>query len=98
MSNPFSLDSRYRDFTHECGFTDESIYQVLYIAGFRNISVCPSQVSGKSIKSYLSRALNSLIHSILKKLFWHQGISAPKILSCRLIVMAKKEAVSESNS
>lgn len=98
MSNPFSLDSRYRDFTHECGFTEESIYQVLYIAGFRNISICPSQVPGKSIKSYLSRVLTFLIHSILKKLFWHQGISAPKILSCRLIVIAKKEGVSESNS
>jgi 2-polyprenyl-3-methyl-5-hydroxy-6-metoxy-1,4-benzoquinol methylase len=91
MSNPFSIDSRYRDFTHECGFTEESIYQVLYMAGFRNIRLYPSHVSGNSLKSHLNRIFTSTFHAILRKLFWHQGISAPKILSCRLIVISKKE-------
>ena len=91
MSNPFSIDSRYRDFTHECGFTEESIYQVLYMAGFRNISINPSRDPGKSLKSFLGRTLTSMLHTILRKLFWHQGITAPNILSCRLVVSAKKE-------
>jgi len=90
MSNPFSIDSRYRDFTHECGFTEESIYQVLYMAGFRNISINPSQEPGKSLISVLRRTLTSMLHAVLRKLFWHQGITAPKILSCRLVVSAKK--------
>lgn len=98
MSNPFSIDSRYRDFTHECGFTEESIYQVLYMAGFRNISINPSQEPGKSLISVLRRKLTSMLHAVLRKLFWHQGITAPKILSCRLIVSAKKEKFFESNS
>jgi len=90
MSNPFALDSRYRDFTHECGFTEKSIYQVLYVAGFRDIHIYPSQIRRKSVKSYLSWMLISLVHAVLKKLFWHQGFTAPEILSGRLIVIAKK--------
>jgi len=98
MSNPFSIDSRYRDFTHESGFTEKSIYQVLYMAGFRNISIRPSQDPGKSLKSLLGRALTSMLHAVLRKLFWYQGITAPNILSCRLVVSAKKEKFFESNS
>lgn len=90
MSNPFALDSRYRDFTHECGFTEKSIYQVLYVAGFRDIRIYSSQTRGKSVKSHLSWMLVSLVHAVLKKLFWHQGLTAPEILSSRLIVIAKK--------
>lgn len=90
MSNPFALDSRYRDFTHECGFTEKSIYQVLYVAGFRDIRIYPSQTRGKSVKSYISKMFISLVHFILKKLFWHQGFTAPEILSSRLVVVAKK--------
>jgi 2-polyprenyl-3-methyl-5-hydroxy-6-metoxy-1,4-benzoquinol methylase len=91
MSNPFSLDSRYRDFTHECGFTEESMYQVLYMAGFQSISLYPSHVFGNSLKSQLNRIFTTAFHALLRKLFWHQGITAPKILSCRLIVVSKKE-------
>lgn len=91
MSNPFAIDSRYRDFTHECGFTEESIYQVLYVAGFRDINIYPSQTRGKSFKSLLRWILTSLVHAAIKKLFWHQGFTAPQILSNRLIVVAKKE-------
>lgn len=91
MSNPFALDSRYRDFTHECGFTEKSIYQVLYVADFRDIKVYPSIFCGKSIKSYISSKLASLIYFILKKLFWYQGFTAPEILNSRLIVVARKK-------
>jgi cyclopropane fatty-acyl-phospholipid synthase-like methyltransferase len=90
MSNPFALDSRFRDFTHECGFTEKSIFQVLYVAGFRDICVYAPQTHKKSVSLYVSKILISLFHILLKKLFWHQGFTAPKILSSRLIVLAKK--------
>ena len=91
MSNPFALDSRYRDFTHECGFTEKSILQVLYVTGFRDIRIYPAMHTGKSsIKSYISRTLINLSHMILKKIFWYQGFTAPEILSSRLIVIARK--------
>jgi len=34
MRNPFNLAARYIDFTHEVGFTENSLYQVLRMAGF----------------------------------------------------------------
>lgn len=84
MSNPFVIHIRYRDFTHECGFTENSIYQVLYLAGFRNILINSSWGNEKSIKSYIRK-------KIFKKLFWYLGgYNAPKILSTSLIVIAKK--------
>jgi hypothetical protein len=91
MSNPFALDSRYRDFTHECGFTEKSILQVLYVTGFRDIRIYPEMHTGQSsIKSYITKMVMNLSHMILKKLFWYQGFTAPEILSSRLIVIARK--------
>jgi 2-polyprenyl-3-methyl-5-hydroxy-6-metoxy-1,4-benzoquinol methylase len=84
MSNPFSIQMRYRDFTHECGFTEKSIYQVLYIAGFRDILINPSWSERKSIKAKIRKI-------ILRKLFWFLGgCNAPDILSSLLIIIATK--------
>lgn len=84
MSNPFSIQLRYRDFTHECGFTEKSIYQVLYISGFRDISVNSLWLDKKSIKSFIRKIVS-------RKLFWFLGgCNAPEILSSLLIVIAKK--------
>jgi 2-polyprenyl-3-methyl-5-hydroxy-6-metoxy-1,4-benzoquinol methylase len=84
MSNFFSVQMRYRDFTHECGFTEKSIYQVLYIAGFRDILISSSWSEKKSIKSYIRKI-------VLRKLFWFLGgYNAPDILSTLLVVIAKK--------
>jgi 2-polyprenyl-3-methyl-5-hydroxy-6-metoxy-1,4-benzoquinol methylase len=84
MSNPFSLQLRYRDFTHECGFTEKSIYQVLYVAGFRDILINPSWTEKKFMKSYIRKI-------VMRKLFWFLGgCNAPDVLSSLLIVIAKK--------
>lgn len=90
MSNPFALNNRYRDFTHEGGFTEKSIFQVLYLAGFRKIIIKPSQISLKSIKNILSKPILSILYFLLKKMFWYQGFEAPTILSSRLVVIANK--------
>lgn len=39
LSNPLNLRTRYVDFTHEAGFTQESLAQVLRIAGFEVVTV-----------------------------------------------------------
>lgn len=33
LGHPLAIYSRYKDFTHEIGFTDKSLYQVLWVAG-----------------------------------------------------------------
>jgi cyclopropane fatty-acyl-phospholipid synthase-like methyltransferase len=90
MSNPFALNARYRDFTHECGYTEKSIFQVLYLSGFRIINIRPDQFYGKSIKFYISAIITNLLFAVMKKLFWYQGFTAPEILSSRMVVVAVK--------
>lgn len=92
MSSPFALDLRYQDFTHELGFTEKSIYQVLYVAGFREISIYPYIFRNyeRSIRAYIHRVLGRLVDAIFKKIFWYQGFPVPEILNSPLVVIAKK--------
>ncbi|GBD96000.1 MAG TPA: class I SAM-dependent methyltransferase [Nitrospirae bacterium] len=85
LGNPFAIFSRYKDFTHTIGFTDKSLYQVLWIAGFRNIQILPFQKMG-----FTRKALVGLIHFFLRKLFWYQGFVAPGILTSLLLGVTKK--------
>lgn len=41
LANPFSIGIRYGDFTHELGFTDRSLVQILRMAKFREVAVYP---------------------------------------------------------
>ena len=90
MSNPFALNNRYHDFTHECGYTEKSIFQVLYMSGFRIINIKPDQFYGKSMKFYISEIITNFLYTIMKKLFWYQGFVSPEILSSRMVVVAVK--------
>ena len=45
LSNPFNIRTRYVDFTHEVGFTKESLAQVLRVSGFRVVTVHGAFVS-----------------------------------------------------
>ncbi len=86
MGNPFSIYSRYRDFTHEFGFTDISFRQVMRISGFVS-----AEVTGLAGKRPFPESI--LVHSItfiMKKLFQLQGYNAPEILSPLLVGIAKK--------
>lgn len=90
MSNPFALNGRYRDFTHECGYTEKSIFQVLYVSGFRIIDIKPDRAYGKSMKFYISEIATKLLYAVIRKLFWYQGFASPEILSSRMVVVAEK--------
>lgn len=41
LSNPFAVTVRYGDFTHEVGFTERSIVEVLKTVGFPDVRVLP---------------------------------------------------------
>ncbi|UCE22872.1 MAG: class I SAM-dependent methyltransferase [Candidatus Aminicenantes bacterium] len=58
MGNPFAVYSRYKDFTHEVGFTERSLYQVFWTAGFRDIQVL-------SYKKYSTCTLKRFFESVL---------------------------------
>ena len=85
LGNPFAIFLRYKDFTHEVGFSEMSLYQVLWMAGFRDIKIEPL-----ACKNFLDKIVALSIHLILRKLFWYQGFVAPRILTPVLIAAAKK--------
>jgi len=58
---------RYDDFTHEIGFTEHSISQVLKTAGFKNIEVY-------GFEQIIARDLKSIIRKLLRDLFLYPTI------------------------
>ena len=92
MGNPFAVYSRYKDFTHEVGFTDRSLYQVFWTAGFREILVRPFQnYPVRTFKRIVESSIARLTRFILTKLFQFQGFTAPRVLTPLLMGVAWKE-------
>lgn len=91
MGNPFTIYLRYKDFTHEAGFTDMSLYQVLWTAGFRDIQILPlKRHLPRTFKRIIELKLNKIISFIIIKLFQIQGFVAPRILTSLLVGVARK--------
>lgn len=89
LGNFFSVFLRYKDFTHETGFTEKSLRQVLWLAGFREITVFSPEAPGsKNLKGRLRRVPELFIRFVLYKLFWYQGYVAPEIMTPLLAASA----------
>ncbi|MFO7870638.1 MAG: class I SAM-dependent methyltransferase [Kiritimatiellia bacterium] len=87
LGNIFALYSRYRDFTHEVGFTDKSLRQVLSAAGFRQITV-KGAVSATAKPR--GRCIRYCLYFLQRKMYWHNGFAAPEVLDPLLIAASKK--------
>jgi len=91
LGNPFNLRARYMDFTHEVGFTEHSLYQVLYVAGFRKIRVFGArEPCGRGIKSWIMRLMSSASRVVLKSLLHLLMTPLPKILDKDIIAIGEK--------
>jgi cyclopropane fatty-acyl-phospholipid synthase-like methyltransferase len=94
MGNPFAVYSRYKDFTHEVGFTDRSLYQVFWTAGFRDIQVLPYKIYyARTFKRFIESGLARITHFFLAKLFQIQGFVAPQVRTPLLMGVARKEKI-----
>jgi 2-polyprenyl-3-methyl-5-hydroxy-6-metoxy-1,4-benzoquinol methylase len=92
MANPYSLCSRYRDFTHEVGFTETSLYQVLYMAGFRQISILSAKnIDPDTPKARINRFIQKAIFCYLNRAMKIQGFHDSNILTLNLIGIAVNE-------
>ena len=92
MSNPFSLNSRYNDFTHEIGFTEKSLYQLLWLGGFRNIEILPSKtITVRSFHNRVRKILVKALHGFIKFSYYIQDFTVPENLDKNLTVVARKE-------
>lgn len=82
MANLFGNYTRYIDFTHECGFTDLSLRQVLLSIGFKNVRIIPrlkSVTIAGTIRDHVSSVMHKIIFRVLNgtkppETFWREII------------------------
>ena len=92
-SNPLTTShSRYVDLTHEVLFTEESLIQVLMIAGFRQVKIYPQDiyVLKNPIVNILAKIAAFILHKIFHLLFLLHGVESIHIFTKDIIGVAKK--------
>jgi 2-polyprenyl-3-methyl-5-hydroxy-6-metoxy-1,4-benzoquinol methylase len=90
MANPFSLSSRYKDFTHEGGFTEDSLRYVLSVQGFDQIQITGAYYATPTLKLRMAKLGERALHRMLQIMFKAQGYSSPNILDHLLIAVCRK--------
>lgn len=93
MANPFvSTAGRYIDITHEVGFTEASMRQVLRATGFKNIDIVGTDVYVLNpIISIIAKVLSKIINLFLYILSALYGRTSLKIFEKDILAVAYKE-------
>lgn len=89
MGNPFGLMDRYMDITHEVGFTEFSLAQLLEMVGFKNIIIKGASYPVISLKTGIGKIAEKFFYGILKILFLIQGHAIPRFLDKDIIAIAR---------
>jgi SAM-dependent methyltransferase len=101
MANPFSVGLRYDDFTHQLGFTENSIKQVFALGGFDRESVVvdadrlpawPLLKAGLLGHCVREACLGPLVRWLTNQALATQRKGRPRVSTLRLIVTATKRA------
>lgn len=94
MACATGLFLRYMDFTHETGFTETSLKQVLTLAGFTDIKYEPDEIRLKSLNpiKILAYIAKRLYRTGLKTVYYMEraGVYRPQILANSLKVIGQK--------
>jgi cyclopropane fatty-acyl-phospholipid synthase-like methyltransferase len=91
MSNPFGLDARYNDVTHEIGFTSKSLYQVFSVAGFKDIRFLPPRdIPVRSFRNGIRKILVKMLHQCIRFCYYIQDYTVPQNLDKNITVVARK--------
>jgi 2-polyprenyl-3-methyl-5-hydroxy-6-metoxy-1,4-benzoquinol methylase len=92
MSSIYGLHGRYIDFTHEVGFTESSLKQVLLAVGFENISITDNKAPfGLRPKRFARWLLFKLWHKLFGFILLIEvGVDKPRLLGKTLISKATK--------
>lgn len=80
MSHPLGLRSRYMDLTHEAGYTEESLAQLLTIVRLRLVHL------GADSPEWA----NTLLRVSLFPIYRHHGRTIPRVVSANLVAVASK--------
>jgi 2-polyprenyl-3-methyl-5-hydroxy-6-metoxy-1,4-benzoquinol methylase len=91
MANPLiGSYKRYADFTHECGFTVESLKQVLIMAGYKNVNVRGSSVPKNSVRRFMQYSLQKICELMLMGFIYPYMPNSKIDLSTAVIGVASK--------
>lgn len=90
ISNPFSLNSQYRDFTHKTAFTEDTLRDILYMSGFRNVYLFDKIVYG-SFKGIIKKIITSVTYPLLRLFIYSLGYTPAKHLKPKLFVVGIKD-------
>ncbi|MDX9708823.1 MAG: class I SAM-dependent methyltransferase [Trichloromonas sp.] len=90
-ANPITgSSSRYGDFTHTLGFTEESLSQVLRMAGFSRIELRPQNIwVFNPLVNLVGRVLQGGINLLFRTLFLLYGRKTTTIFTKDVIAVAK---------
>jgi len=96
-SNPFGFMDRYKDITHELGFTEQSLMAVLKTSNFSDIILVGASYPVSSLKSFAGKILEKIIYFFIGVSLLVQGYTLPKFLERNIIASAKKISNYEKN-
>ena len=92
-SNPIlGNSSRYVDFTHEIGFTEESLSQVLKVCGYKDVRIYPQNIYIFYLNpiNYIAKIISNILNFIFRLCFIMYGRKTTKIFTKDIIAVAKK--------
>lgn len=91
-ANPITgSTSRYFDFTHELGFTETSLQQVLNAAGFEKVCIKGADIYVEYLPfSFMLKILSRMVNLVWFSLNGLYGRTSIKIFDKNLIAIAKK--------
>lgn len=92
MSQPFlGIDSRYIDITHEIGFTESSLRQVLKISDFKDIVIFgPDIYVYPNLKNRIAKIVAKTCDKLVWVLFALYGRTETKIFTKHLVAVVRK--------
>ncbi len=94
MSNPVSLDTLYCDFTHQWGYSQKSIEQICFLAGFKNVEVKNIIIYPNiSFLDWIFPFIYKLIKIKYKMIFTFYGKKGNNVFSKNLLCIAKNEKI-----
>ena len=91
MANPFGLQSRYADITHDIGFTELSLREALMMSIFEDVKVRGASYPVISFQSFIGRIAVKIIQIVLRFLLRIQGYNSANVLDKHLIASASTE-------
>lgn len=93
MGNPLlGNDSRWLDITHEVGFNENSMRQILFMAGYKRVTVIGPDiyVTRNPVMNVLGRTFAHLLDKLWYALFRLYGRTDTKIFRKNILAIAKK--------